>query len=62
MPTRDGKAQISINVPEDLYQEYKKVLQGRIPRETTTREIIQHMVDVVDAYRAKRGEKPFSEE
>ena len=62
MPTREGKAQISINVPEDLYREYKEVLQSRIPKENTTREIVQHMVDVVDAYRSKHGEKPFSED
>lgn len=62
MSTREGMAQVSINVPEALYSEYKDVLKSRIPRSNTTRDVIQHMVDVVNGAREKRGEKPFSED
>lgn len=62
MSTREGTAQISVNIPDKLYSEYKKVLKSRIPRDNTTRDIIHHMLDVVNSDRAKKGMGPFSED
>ena len=61
MSTREGLAQVSMNVPDKLYCEYKKVLKARIPKSNTTRDITHHMLDVVNADRAKRGEGPYEE-
>lgn len=56
MSTREGKAQISLNVPKELYEEYKKVLRSRTPTDNTTRDIIKHMFDTVADYRRQHGE------
>lgn len=53
----EGITQVAIRVDSGLYERYKAALRAKKPRETTTRNLVRHMWDEVEAFEAQEGEE-----